>query len=68
MDMNALKSALLKGIPSGIISWLIYAVVFGMLIDRKPVKDAFFSRSTIIFFLIVTVVEIIVYYIKEKKK
>ena len=68
MNMDALKSALLKGIPSGIVSWLIYAGVFGVLIDKEPAKTAFFERSTILFFVIITVVEVILYYLKEKKK
>ena len=68
MNMDALKRALLKGIPSGILSWLLYAGVFGMLIDKQPAKTAFFERSTILFFVVVTVVEVVLYYINEKKK
>ena len=48
MNMDAFKRALLKGIPSGIVSWLIYAGVFGMLIDKQPAKTAFFERSTML--------------------
>lgn len=36
MNLEALKKALIRGIPTGIASWLIYGLVFRLLIDKKP--------------------------------
>ena len=50
MNMEALKKGLLQGIPSGIVTWLIYGLVFRLLIDKKPFSEALFSRDSIVFF------------------
>lgn len=72
MNLEALKKALIRGIPTGIASWLIYGLVFRLLIDKKPFKEALFGRDSIIFLIIVVIVEIIIYYVdlyrKSKKK
>ena len=49
MNREALKSALPRGIGSGVLTWVFYALVFEMLIGHKPAKEAFFSRSIVIF-------------------
>ncbi len=68
MKTDALKKALLQGIPSGIVTWLVYGLVFGLLVDKKPFSEALFCRDSIIFLVICTVVEIIVYYVREVGK
>lgn len=68
MNKEALKKALLYGIPSGIVTWLIYGLVFRLLIDKKPFKEALFGRDSIVFFVICTVVEVIVYFVGQVKK
>ena len=68
MNMEALKKALLYGIPSGIVAWLIYGLVFRLLIDKKPLNEALFGRDSIIFFIICTVVEVIVYCVRQARK
>ena len=68
MDMKILKKALPLGIGSGVLTWAIYALVFEMLINHKPVKEAFFSTGNLIFLAIVSVVESISYYFSLKKK
>lgn len=68
MNLEALKKALLYGIPSGIVTWLIYGLVFRMLIDKKPFNEALFGRGSIVFMVICIVVEVIAYYLKQAKK
>lgn len=68
MNKEALKKALLYGIPSGIASWLIYGLVFRMLIDKKPFKQAMFSADSLIFLAAVTIIQMIGYYIRINKK
>ena len=41
---------------------------FEMLISHMPAKDAFFSRGNIIFLIVITIIEIIVYYFTLSKK
>ena len=67
MDMEVLKKALLKGVPGGIAAWLIYALVFRALIDKKPIGEALFGSDSLIFLAIVTIVEIIAAYFTTKK-
>lgn len=68
MNLEALKKALIRGIPTGIASWLIYGLVFRLLIDKKPFKEALFGRDSIIFLIIVVIVEIIIYYVDLYRK
>ena len=68
MNTEILKKALLRGIGSGVLTWVIYALVFEMLISHTPAKDAFFSRGNIIFLIVITIAEIIVYYFTLSKK
>ena len=68
MNKEILKKALLRGIGSGVLTWVIYALVFEMLIERMPAKDAFFSRGNIIFLIVITIIEIIVFYFTLSKK
>lgn len=68
MNKEALKKALLYGISSGIVTWLIYGLVFRLLIDKKPFKEALFGSDSIVFFVICAVVEVIVYYVQQAKK
>ena len=68
MNKEALKKALLQGIPSGIVTWLIYGLVFRLLIDKKPVGEALFGWDSIVFLVICTVAEVVVYYVSQVKK
>ncbi len=68
MDKGILKKALLLGFGSGVLTWVIYALVFEMLIEHKPAKEAFFSLGNIIFLVVVTVAEIISYYFTLRRK
>ena len=54
--------------PQRIVTWLIYGLVFKMLIDKKPFKAALFDRDSIVFLVIVTIVEIILYYVTQARK
>lgn len=68
MNMEVLKQALLKGVPGGILAWLIYGLVFRALIDKKPLGEALFSGDSLLFLVVVTVVEIVVVYFTAGKK
>ena len=72
MNMEFLKKSLLRGVGSGIATWLVYNLVFKLLADGESFKDAFFDKESIIFLIIIVVVEIIAYYVtfvlKEKNK
>ena len=68
MNVQALKKALICGIPNGIVTWLIYGLVFKLLIDKDPLKEALFGRDSIIFLIIVTIVEMVIYYVADVRK
>lgn len=68
MDKGILKKALLLGVGSGVLTWVIYALVFEMLVDHKPANEAFFSSGSIIFLIIFAIVETISYYFSLRKK
>lgn len=68
MDKGILKKALLMGIGSGVLTWVIYALVFEMLIEHKPADEAFFSLGSVIFLIIFAVMETVSYYFSLRKK
>ena len=68
MNKDILKKAALRGIGSGLFTYLIFALVFEMLIDHKPAKEAFFGTFSIIFLVVMIIVEPVVYYFQLSKK
>lgn len=68
MNKEILKKAILRGILFGLCTYLIYALVFSMLIDHKPAKDAFFGTFSLIFLAVITVAEIFTYYFTLSRK
>lgn len=67
MNTEALKKALLQGIVSGVVTWLIYGLVFQMLIDKEPFKEALFGWDSIVFLVIITIAEVVLYYFRQVK-
>ena len=67
MNMDALKKALLKGIGSGVLTWLFYSLITSLL-DKKPFGEAMFSTFGIIFLIVVSIAEVFVVYRQEVKK
>ncbi len=67
MNTEALKKALLQGVTSGVVTWLIYGLVFQMLIDMEPFKEALFSWDSIVFLVIITIVEVVLYYLRQAR-
>ena len=65
MNIAALKKALLQGVASGVVTWLIYGLVFQMLIDKEPFKEALFGWDSIVFLVIITIVEVVLYYLRQ---
>jgi len=68
MNAEALKKALLNGGFSGIVTWLFYGLVFRMLIDKQPFKEALFCRESIVFLIIFLIVEIVMFYVTQVRK
>lgn len=68
MNKEVLRKSLLCGILSGVLTWLVYGLVFQVLLDKKPLAEGLFGRSSIFFLIVFTVVETVVYYIAESKK
>ena len=68
MNKEILKKALLQGIGSGVLTWAIYGLVFEMLIEKEPAKEAFFGTGNIIFLIVICIVETIAYYFTLSKK
>ena len=66
MNMDALKKAVPAGIGSGILTWIFFSL-FELLIDKKPLNETLFSTFNLIFLVVVSLVEIIVYYWKFTK-
>ena len=66
MNMDALKKAIPAGIGSGILSWVLFSL-FELLIDKKPMNETLFSTFNLIFLVIISLVEINVYYRKFSK-
>ena len=62
-----MKKALLQGVASGVVTWLIYGLVFQMLIDKEPFKEALFGWDSIVFLVIITIVEVVLYYLRQAK-
>ena len=70
MKMDKIKKALMRGVPAGLLTGVFYGLL-RMLYDKMPFRDAFLSRSTILFAAVIVVVEVVVYYVKlsrEEKK
>ena len=66
MNMDALKKAIPAGIGSGILSWVLFSL-FELLIDKKPMNETLFGTFNLIFLVIISLVEIYVYYRKFSK-
>ena len=66
MNMDALKKAVPAGIGSGILTWVLFSLI-ELLIDKKPINETLFSTFNIIFLVVISLVEIFVYYRKFSK-
>ena len=66
MNKDALKKAIPAGIGSGILTWIFFSL-FELLIDGKPMNETLFSTFNIIFLVVISLVEIFVYYRKFTK-
>lgn len=68
MNLKALKYGLFRGIPSGIVTWLMYGLVFKMLIDKAPFREALFGSGSIAFLVAAIVVEAIISFVTQVRK
>ena len=66
MNIDALKKAIPLGIGSGILTWFFFSL-FELLIDKKPINETHNSAYNLIFLVIISAVEIFVYYRKFTK-
>ncbi len=66
MNMDALKKAVPAGIGSGILTWIFFSL-FELLIDKRPMNETLFITFNLIFLVVISLVEIYVYYRKFSK-
>ena len=66
MNMDALKKAIPAGIGSGVLTWVLFSL-FELVIDKKPMNETLFSTFNIIFLVVISLIEIFVYYWKFTK-
>ena len=66
MNIEALKKAIPAGIGSGILTWVFFSL-FELLMDKKPMNETLFSTFNIIFLIVMSLIEIFVYYRKFSK-
>ena len=66
MNMDALKKAIPAGIGSGVLTWIFFSL-FELLIDKKPMNETLFSTFNLIFLVVISLIEIFVYYRKFTK-
>ena len=67
MDKNALKKALINGIPPAILIWLMYTLL-SMRVEKKTFGEAMFSIYPIILVIVLMVGETVTWYRKLRKK
>ena len=61
MDKNLMLKTVLKGFAAGIIGWLIYGLLFQALIEGEPVRDALFGTDSVIFGIVMVVLDTVLY-------
>lgn len=66
MNKEALKKALIKGIPTGIFGWIFFGL-FNLVLNKQPFTEAMFSTETLAFGGALIILDIIVYYFSIRK-
>ncbi len=61
MNKCALKRAVLLGVPSAVVTWIVYGLIT-MLLDRQPLGEVMFNTLGIVFVIVMGILEVMIYY------
>ena len=61
MNKCALKKAVLLGIPSVVVTWIVYGLIT-MLVERQTLGEVMFSNLGIVFVIVMGILEVMIYY------
>ena len=61
MNKCTLKKAVLLGIPSAVVTWIVYGLIT-MLVDRQTLGEVMFNTLGIVFVIVMGLLEVLIYY------
>ena len=61
MNKEALKKAILMGLPSAVVTWVAYGLIT-MLLDRQTLGEVMFNTLGIVFAIVMAILEVLIYY------
>ena len=67
MNREALKKAILLGVPSAIVTWVVYGMI-SMLLDRQTLGEVMFNTLGIVFVIVMSILEVLIYYRNSSEK
>ena len=67
MNKEALKKAVLLGVPSAIVTWVVYGLIT-MLLDRQTLGEVMFNTLGIVFVVVMGILEVLIYYRNRTEK
>ena len=67
MNKEALKKAILLGVPSAIVTWVVYGMI-SMLLDRQTLGEVMFNTLGIVFVIVMSILEVLIYYRNRSEK
>ena len=67
MNREALKKAILLGVPSAIVTWVVYGLIT-MLLDRQTLGEVMFNTLGIVFVIVMSILEVLIYYRNSSEK
>ena len=67
MNREALKKAILLGVPSAIVTWVVYGQIT-MLLDRQTLGEVMFNTLGIVFVIVMSILEVLIYYRNSSEK
>ena len=67
MNKEALKKAILLGVPSAIVTWVVYGMI-SMLLDRQTLGEVMFNTLGIVFVIVISILEVLIFYRNGSEK
>ena len=67
MNRGALKKAILMGVPSALVTWVVYGLIT-MLLDRQTLGEVMFNTLGIVFVIVMSILEVLIYYRNGSEK
>ena len=61
MNKCALKKAFLLGVPSAVVTWIVYGLI-KMLLDRQTLGEVMFNTLGVVFVIVMGILEVLIYY------